>query len=163
MMGLFRRRPDRRHTRGQSLAEFALVFPILFLIVAAIIQFGLVFWSQNTLTQVARDTGRWASTQQDCNAGSATPTVVTTANAIAASSTLFGYTAGSWTSPTNVDVSWVADSTTSPPSTCPPVGNQQVAYVTITLHHTVPMFFPFLPINNNLTTQAQFRMEPVSK
>jgi Flp pilus assembly protein TadG len=155
------RRRANRHERGQSLAEFALVFPILFLIIAAIIQFGLVFWAQNTLTQVARDTGRWAATQQDCNPASATAPVVTTANSIAGSSSLFGYTS-SWTSPTNVQVAWTTE-TTTPPSTCPPVGNQQVAYVTITLHHTVPMFFPWLPINNNLTTQAQFRMEPVSK
>ena len=158
----FRRRPDRRRERGQSLAEFALVFPILFLVVAAIIQFGILFWSQNTLTQVARDTGRWAATQQVCSTTAATSSVVTTANAIAGSSSLFGYATGSWSSPTNVDVVWTTEPTT-PPSTCPPVGNQQIAYVTITLHHTVPIFFPFLPVNNVLTTQAQFRMEPVSK
>jgi Flp pilus assembly protein TadG len=152
---------SRDRTRGQSLAEFALVFPILFLVVAAIIQFGLVFWAQNTLTQVARDTGRWAATQQNCDPSTATSGVVFTANSIAASSSLFGYTGG-WTSPANVEVAWATE-TTSPPSTCPPLGNQQIAYVTITLHQTVPMFFPFLPLSNNLTTQAQFRMEPVSK
>ena len=155
-----RRRPRPTRCGGQSLAEFALVFPILFLVVAAIIQFGLIFWAQNTLTQVARDTGRWAATQQDCNPATATTGVVTTANAIAASSSLIGYTAGSWSSPANVEVAWTTE--TSPP-TCPPLGNQQVAYVTITLHQSVPMFFPFLPVSNNLTTQAQFRMEPVSK
>jgi Flp pilus assembly protein TadG len=154
-----RLRPVR--SRGQSLAEFALVFPILFLVVAAIIQFGLIFWAQNTLTQVARDTGRWAATQQDCNPATATGSVIATANAIAGSSSLIGYTAGSWDS-TNVQVAWTTE-TTTPPSTCPPVGNQQVAYVTITLHQSVPMFFPFLPVSNALTTQAQFRMEPVSK
>jgi len=157
----FQNHRARARSRGQSLAEFALVFPILFLVVAAIIQFGLVFWAQNTLTQVARDTGRWAATQQSCDPSTATPSVVATANSIAASSSLFGYTSV-WSSPTNVQVAWSVD-TTSPPRTCPPVGNQQVAYVTITLHHTVPMFFPFLPLSNNLTTQAQFRMEPVSK
>jgi Flp pilus assembly protein TadG len=151
----------KRCARGQSLAEFALVFPILFLIVAAIIQFGLIFWAQNTLTQVARDTGRWASTQQNCDPSTATATVVTTANSIAASSVLFGYTGG-WTSPANVEVAWDTEPTT-PPSVCPPIGNQQVAYVTITLHHSIPLFFPFLPVSNALTTQAQFRMEPVSK
>ena len=148
-------------TRGQSLAEFALVFPILFLVVAAIIQFGLLFWAQNTLTQVARDTGRWAATQQECSTTAATDSVVATANALAANSSLIGYTGG-WTSPTNVVVSWRTEATT-PPSTCPPVGNQQVAYVAITLHYSAYVFFPFLPVNGNLTTQAEFRMEPVSK
>lgn len=156
-----RRSADRRRSRGQSLAEFALVFPILFLIVAAIIQFGLIFWAQNTLTQVARDTGRWAATQQNCDPTTATTGVVSTANSIAGSSSLIGYSSGTW-DPTNVVVTWTTD-VTSPPSECPPKGNQQVAYVTITLHHTVPKFFPFLPIDNNLTTQGQFRMEPVSK
>ena len=142
---------------GQSLAEFAIVFPIMFLIVAAIIQFGLIFWAQNTLTQVARDTGRWASTQQDCNPGTATAGVVTTANAIAAQATLFGYSGG-WTSPTNVVVTWTTTS-----GVCPPIGNQQVSFVRITLNHQVPVFFPFLPVNQNLSTTTEFRMEPVSK
>src|SRR5215212_9247692 len=69
------RRPGRDATEGQSLAEFAIVFPIFFLIFAAIIQFGLIFWSQNTLTQIARDTGRWAATQQSCDSPSQTPLV----------------------------------------------------------------------------------------
>ena len=143
---------------GQSLAEFAIVFPVMFLIVAAIIQFGLIFWSQNTLTQVARDTGRWAATQRDCDPATATQPVVDTANDLAATASLFGYTTGSWTSPTNVNVVWTTDS-----GVCPPVGNQQVSFVSITLNYQVPVFFPFLPVSNNLTTSAEFRMEPVSK
>jgi Flp pilus assembly protein TadG len=147
------------HSRrsGQSLAEFAIVFPVLFLIVAAIIQFGLIFWSQNTLTQVARDTGRWAATQQECSTTASTAAVVATANELASTATLFGYKGG-WTSPTNVGVVWTTDI-----GTCPPVGNQQVSFVRITLNHQVPVFFPFLPVSGNLTTSAEFRMEPVSK
>lgn len=129
----------------------------MFLIVAAIIQFGLIFWAQSTLTQVARDTGRWASTQQDCNPATATAGVVTTANSLASTATLFGYTGG-WTSPTNVVVTWTAVS-----GSCPPSSNQQVSFVRITLNHRVPVFFPFLPVNSNLTTTTEFRMEPVSK
>jgi Flp pilus assembly protein TadG len=144
---------------GQSLAEFAIVFPVLFLIVAAIIQFGLIFWSQNTLTQVARDTGRWAATQQTkpCDATAATDAIVATVNELAGTASLFGYSGG-WTSPTNVNVVWTTDS-----GVCPPVGNQQVSFVRITLSYQVPVFFPFLPVSNNLTTSAEFRMEPVSK
>ena len=147
----------RSRGRGQALAEFAIVFPIMFLIIAAIIQYGLIFWSQNTLTQVARDTGRWAATQQECNTSAATTGIVGTANQLAATSSLFGYTGG-WTSPTNVVVTWTTAS-----GTCPPTGNTQVSFVQITLKHQVPMFFPFLPVSNNLTTSAEFRMEPVSK
>ena len=137
---------------------FALVFPILFLLVAGIIQFGLIFWSQNTLTQIARDTGRWAATQQaDCSVGNqatAIANVVTTANSIAAQSSLLGYTTGSWTQ-SNVVVTY---QTTN--GSCPPADNSEVSYITIVIHHQIPIFFPAVPGNGNLTTSTQFRMEP---
>jgi Flp pilus assembly protein TadG len=145
--------------RGQSLAEFAIVFPVLFLIVAAIIQYGLVFWAQNTLTQIARDTGRWASTQQSCDPVVETPLVIQTANQIASSSALFGYQTNSWNG-TNVAVAWTPDAGTGH---CPPQGNQEVAYLRIQLTHRVPIFFPFLPVSNTLSTSTEFRMEPVSR
>ena len=136
--------------RGQSLAEFAIVFPVMFLIVGAIIQFGLIFWSQNTLTQIARDTGRWASTQNGCDTTAVN--VLATAKSIAANSSLFGSSTG-WTSPANVATAWSG-------TPCPPVNNTQVAYVTITINHQIPVFFPWIPGDGNLTTIAQFRMEP---
>jgi Flp pilus assembly protein TadG len=143
-------RRTRRRSRGQSLAEFAIVFPVLMLILGGIIQFGILFWGQNTLTQIARDTGRWAATQPGCSTGIVN--VLATAKAIAASSSLIG-TSSTWTN-ANVDASWSG-------TPCPPVDNSTAAYVTITLHHTVPVFFPWIPGNGDLTTQTQFRMEPV--
>ena len=137
----------RRHSRGQSLAEFALVFPILMLILGGIIQFGILFWGQNTLTQVARDTGRWAASQVTCPTNG---TVTPIANSIAQSSSLIGYRTSA---DLTVAVAMSGD-------TCPVSDNQHVAYVTITLSHTVPVFFPFIPGNGTLTTSAQFRMEP---
>jgi hypothetical protein len=44
---------------------------------------------------------------------------------------------------------------------CPVADNTKVAYVKITLTHRVPIFFPFVPGNGDLSTSAQFRMEPV--
>jgi Flp pilus assembly protein TadG len=140
----------RQKSQGQALAEFAIVFPVLMLILGGIIQFGIIFWGQNTLTQIARDTGRWAATQQTCD--TATVDVLGTAKSIAANSSLIGNSA-TWTSPANVDASWSG-------TPCPPNNNQNVAYVTITLHHQVPIFFPFVPGNGSLATSAQFRMEP---
>jgi hypothetical protein len=127
------------------------------LLIGAIVQFGIIFWGQNTLTQVARDTGRWASTQNGCSTG--TVNVLTTAKSIAASSSLIG-TSSSWTSPANVDTTWSGDAGAPIPSPCPPSNNQVVAFVTITIHHRVPIFFPWIPGDGNLTTVAQFRMEP---
>lgn len=145
--------------RGQALAEFALVIPVLFLLIAGIIQFGLLFWSQQTLTQVARDTGRWAATQTYCDSN--TSLVTQTANDIAGSSTLFGYSPGLWsnggTGTTNkVSVSWPRESG----EPCPPASNQDEAWVEVTIDHQIPVFFPFVPGDGRLSTTAQFRMEP---
>jgi Flp pilus assembly protein TadG len=56
---LRRRRPGER---GQSLAEFALVAPIFFLLVFSVIQLGLVFGAQNGLVNGAREAARRAAT-----------------------------------------------------------------------------------------------------
>ncbi len=142
-------RDDRR---GQALVEFAIVFPVFFLVIAGIIQFGLIFWSQQTLTQVARDTGRWAATQ-DCYISAA---VVAEANAVAQNSTLFGYT--SWDA---ANVSAFYDPKDG--AACPPADNTEVAWVTVTIDHQVPIFFPFVPGDGNLSTSAEFRMEPKAR
>ena len=156
------RTPSRSCSRGQSLVEFAIAFPVLMLLIGAIVQFGVIFWGQNTLTQVARDTGRWASTQNGCS--TATVDVLTTAKNIAANSSLIGNSSG-WTGSNVTAVwsggTWVPPAIPPPPPTpCPPATNQQVAFVTITITHQVPIFFPWIPGNGTLTTYAQFRMEP---
>ena len=142
-----------KRSRGQSLAEFAIVFPILMLIVGGIIQFGLILWGQNTLTQVVRDTGRWAATQIDCT--TAAP-VIATANAIAGQSSLIGYTPSAFNS-TNTSVVWRSEPTSDP---CPPPDNQHEAWVKVTINHSVPVFFPFVPGNGQLSSSTEFRMEP---
>lgn len=139
---------------GQSLAEFALVFPVLFLIIAGIIQFGIIFWGQNTLNQIVRDTGRWAASQLTCVNND--QQVIDTASSIAASSSMIGYASGSWTA-SNVTVTY------TPVSPCPPNSNQQVAWVNITISAKVPIFFPLVPGNGQLSSSTQFRMEPVPK
>lgn len=52
----------RRREGGQSLAEFALVAPIFFLLVFGIIQVGLVMASQNGLVDGVREAARRAAT-----------------------------------------------------------------------------------------------------
>jgi Flp pilus assembly protein TadG len=146
----------RRRSRGQSLVEFTLVVPLLMLVIGGIIQFGLILWAQNTLTQVVRDTGRWAATQQDCTLATEGPLIIAKANSIAGQSTLFGYVPASWTS-ANVTVSWQTNPATDP---CPPTNNQQTSFVTISVTHQVPLFFPLVPGGGTLTTSTQFRMEP---
>jgi Flp pilus assembly protein TadG len=162
---------SRHRSRGQSLAEFALVFPVLMLILGGIIQFGVIFWGQNTLTQVARDTGRWAATQifTPCDPN-ARGSLASQADAIAGTSSLIGYTAGQFSgtattlaltpTPEGVGADWTKAS--GPGPTCPPTDNQTVWYVTIRLNHHVPIFFPFVPGNGTISSTALFRMEPVN-
>ena len=56
------RRRRSRTDRGQSLAEFALVAPIFFLLVFAVIQLGLVMAAQNGLVDGVRSAARRAAT-----------------------------------------------------------------------------------------------------
>jgi Flp pilus assembly protein TadG len=149
------RRSGASKGRGQSLAEFALVVPVFLLILFGIIQFGMIFWGQNTLNQVVRDTGRWAASQQACDSAAETA-VIGTANSVAAASSLIGYSKSApWTA-SDVSVTFTG-------SPCPPTSNQTTAWVNITIRHSVPVFFPFLPGNGQISSSTQFRMEPTPK
>jgi Flp pilus assembly protein TadG len=144
---------SRDRTPGQSLAEFALVFPVLMLIVGGTIQFGIIFWGQNTLNQVVRDTGRWAATQQgDCVSAGGQATlkgaIATTAAAVASSSGLIGPL-------TTVDADWSG-------APCPPQANTEEALVHITITSSVPIFFPFVPGSGAISSETRFRMEPTA-
>jgi len=177
-------RPHRSRSgtrsRGQSLAEFALVAPVLLLILAAIIQFSLIFWAQNTLTQVVRDTGRWAATQQASPCDGNGAAVVGKADELARTEALFGYTSGQWTGTIyvydqlpapreGVELAWPnPDPATLANTDCPPDSNATAWFINIRAHHEVPLFFPlignFIPSCNanscTLSSAVQFRMEP---
>ena len=62
MFRVKRSRQSSNRERGQSLAEFALVAPIFFLLVFGVIQVGLVMASQNGLVDAVRDAARRAAT-----------------------------------------------------------------------------------------------------
>jgi Flp pilus assembly protein TadG len=55
------RKVDLRQERGQSVAEFALVLPLLMLVLLAIVQFGIVFKHYITLTDAVREGARKAA------------------------------------------------------------------------------------------------------
>ena len=179
-------RSKRRRSSGQGLVEFALVVPLLLAMVGGIIQFGIIFWAQNTLTQVARDTGRWEASQQTkpCDSSAAATAVAQRADSIASSANLIGYTAGQWTAATTyptvprptegVEVAWPIP--THDPvlfaNDCPPSSNATAWFVTIRLNHVVPIFLPglqYLPglgtcdsngCSISLSATTTFRMEP---
>lgn len=57
-IGTARSCPGRRSDRGAAAVEFAIVFPLMLLIVFATIDFGRALFSQVTLTQAAREGAR---------------------------------------------------------------------------------------------------------
>jgi Flp pilus assembly protein TadG len=162
---LFRRPGKRRRSRGQSLAEFALVFPILMVILGGVIQFGIIFWGQNSLNQVVRDAGRYAVSQANCSSASKTDV----GNQVVALTSAMGiatFVSDTITMPTNGET---VGGTTDPVSDnngtltanfCPATTNADHVWIRITVNAQVPIFFPFVPGNGAISSTALFRMEP---
>jgi Flp pilus assembly protein TadG len=178
--------PARRRNRrssGQSLVEFAIVLPVLLLLVAGAVQYALIVNARHSLIEVARDTARWAATQRfnPCSSSAAASPAqpLTEADQLASTASLIGYSAGMWqasnfvsgTTPLpaspphteGVEVAWTGS------TTCPPVDNTTTAWVTIRLTHQVPVFFPagLVPglcgssgCQLSVSSSAMFRMEP---
>jgi len=58
-----KRSSDRRHrARGQSMVEFALVFPLFILLVAGMVDFGIGLYSYMTLVNATREGARLGTT-----------------------------------------------------------------------------------------------------
>lgn len=77
----------KRHAeKGQGLVEFALVVPILLLLIVGIAEFGRAWMTRNILTSAAREAVRVAAVQGDLTAA------VARANAILSSASISGAT-----------------------------------------------------------------------
>jgi len=57
------RRSGGDHERGQALVEFAMVMPIMLLLLFALVDFGRAFYSWLLITNAAREGARVAATQ----------------------------------------------------------------------------------------------------
>jgi Flp pilus assembly protein TadG len=60
--------------RGQSTLEFALILPLLMLLVLGIVDFSRVFIAANTLTQASKEGARWGSLNWNDQPGICTQT-----------------------------------------------------------------------------------------
>jgi Flp pilus assembly protein TadG len=88
MVRIRRRRGARPASRGQSLVEFALVFPIFILLLAGMIDFGIGLYSYMTIINAARDGARLAATA--CNSTACSPAVSARVTAAAGGLSLTG-------------------------------------------------------------------------
>jgi Flp pilus assembly protein TadG len=175
------------HPRGQSLVEFALVAPILLLLVGGAVQYAAIQVTKHSLIQIARDTARWASTQTtygpcDTAASATPPQPVTQADELATNAGLPGYSSGMWHA--NPSGNFIASTTPLPASApfgegvevawtgapCPTADNTTTAWVTVRVTHSIPIFLPgawFIPglcqnpaCTLSLSSTSMFRMEP---
>jgi Flp pilus assembly protein TadG len=160
-------RRSRHRSRGQSLAEFAIVFPIFMLVIGGIVQLGVLFWGQNSLNQLVRDAGRYAVTERDCSAASVTD-IRNKINSIASSMGVARVTGTPAVAmPTNGEiVGGVADPISDmngvlQANFCPATTNADHVWLRITVNAQVPIFFPVVPGGGAISSTALFRMEPV--
>jgi Flp pilus assembly protein TadG len=170
-------RPRAAARRGQALVEFGLVIGLFMLVIGGLVQFGLILWSQNAISEIARDTARYAVTLSDspCDAGTTRAKIATAADQLARETSLMSYDAGSWATapaisalgPTGVGVNWQSLDSAAPED-CPPSDNLTVWTVTVRVNHVIPIFLPGLQIiappcggdGFCITSETELRMEP---
>lgn len=58
-----RRRGNRDRARGQSLVEFALVFPLFIVLLFGLIDLGRLAYINNAIAEAAREGARWGTVQ----------------------------------------------------------------------------------------------------
>lgn len=171
-------RPRKAH-RGQALVEFGLVIGLFMFVIGGLVQFGIILWTQNAITQVARDTARWAVTQSTspCDSVASRTALAGAADELALGASMVDYSAGMWSSAPKiallgsegVGVDWLQEGVPNPFLTdCPPSTNETVWTVRIRVNHVVPILIPGLqfiaPACGSpgfcLTTTTELRMEP---
>jgi hypothetical protein len=177
----------RRSYRGQAMVEFGLVIGLFLLVIGGLVQFGLILWSQNSITQVARDTARYQVTlSTPCNTSASRASVANTANTLAIQTSLMSYSSGLWSAvpapkisalgPEGVGVDWFQDGVEAdsqlpnPPFSvdCPPADNLSVWTVRVRVNHVIPIFLPGLQIiappcaadGFCISSETELRMEP---
>jgi Flp pilus assembly protein TadG len=163
-------RPRRRtrqtaggRARGQSLVEFALVFPIIVLLIAGFMEIGRAVFAYNTIANAARQGARVATVNQLANVTECDetrpiedpyePHWTIRGCAIAAGSTL-----GLGSS--NVSVSYAAPPDTT--LTCSPTLHIGcIATVTVTYHYSVAT--PFVSMLIGPITMTQTSSMPIER
>jgi Flp pilus assembly protein TadG len=158
MTRLMRRRRRRTDARGQGLVEFALVIPIIVMLIAVFIEIGRAVYAYNTIANAARQAARVAVVNQlpdvtDCDESRPIEDPYEPHWSVMGCALLAGKTIG--LSPANVTVAYV-----TPPSTtlsCSPTLHiGYIASVTVTFNYdiTTPFVSRFIgPIAMSQTSE----------
>jgi Flp pilus assembly protein TadG len=155
MRRLTRGHARRRASRGSAAIEFAIVFPVFFLVLYAIVTYSMVFLTQQSLTAAAEEGARAALVWQSAT---------TAGGALSARA---GQACGRAASV----VSWLPATATctnaisAAPSGCANNPNMDCIQVTLTYAYGTNPLVPLLPLLNlvvpsSLTGQATVQIDP---
>lgn len=127
------RRLRLRGDRGSAAVEFAIVIPVLLLLVLGTVEFGRVLFLQNSITNAARVGARTMAIE----ASAANPNAVSDAKTqtVSAAAVAPALTTGQ-----------VAVSTSNGTSNCVVPANGTAVYVTVTIAYPVTQITGFLPV-----------------
>ena len=135
---MLNRRNNRTTRKGQSVVEFALVLPILVMIVMGIVEFGRIFMAQQIVTNASREGARSA--------------VLPSSTSSDVETTVLNYmTSGGLTGPTNVQMTNVGQTV--------PTGSATSVNVNYTLSILTGTIIPGLGDSVTITHTTVMRHE----
>jgi Flp pilus assembly protein TadG len=161
-----RGQPPALHSAGQSLTEFALIAPVLFLIFMGIIQLGILFGAHIGLINGVREAARYGSLapttagNQAANAASVNNHLTTTV----LPASVIGYSSANLTSSSVTYCAYQNPGTASPAT--------HSVRLTVTARYAHPLFIPLVGVLLDgfdgamddalaITTMEHFRVENV--
>jgi Flp pilus assembly protein TadG len=176
-MSVQRRAARTRRTRGQSLVEFALIAPVLIVLIVGAAQVAAILYAGITVASTAHDAAKVASEQPIRSlafgyggaAGAATTCTTGSSNPVCQAADQSKGLLGSVT--TTIAKSTQDTTPACPTNSAAALGAVPDGYVTVTVSNDVPIFVPFL---NNLlanspgaavrtiSTTVVMRVEPCS-
>ena len=141
----------RRRSRGATAVEFAVVLPVLLVLMLGIVYYGVILAMQQVLTLAAEEGARAALRYQSSNTQRVTA----------------AYTAVNAALPVSIRSQVTTTHSGSPLVTCPTIASMQCLSVVLTLPVTTgatPLLpsIPLLPVPSTLTGSAIVQLVPSS-
>ncbi len=147
-------RPGRSASRGQSLVEFALLAPILIILLALGSDLGRAFFVGTQVTDTAREAALYAGQHGNDSAGTEASLKTTMLQIMGQEGS--GYAVlncPSWSSPPTEGAAANVTITFSPANNIPPAATT-TTQVTVTTHCIIPALIRFPPLPGQYPTQT---------
>ena len=140
--------------KGSALIETALCFTVLFTTLLGISELAIVAYSYHSLSEVARQTSRWAAVRGSVSCGPKGSAAVVNCDATASNIQTFAVGLGyvSALTSSNVSVAWCNPPTNGVADTKCTTTNSPGNLVKVTVSYQVPLVLPM--ISSNLITMS---------